>query len=153
MKNVNSPELVTYRNLPQDKKDALLKFPAYVSLLAATYHNHGIDKEERKSAIEFAHIKTFSSDPLLKDFFTDAEKSIESTINDLDSKLPKEKKEREAAIRNELERLEKIVSELGSDFSRALHQGMKDYKEHVAHAHHSLLEYFIFPVPIKGLTY
>jgi len=142
---------MTYQNLPENEKELLLKFPAYVSLLAATYHN-GIDKEEKKSAIEFAHIKTFSSDPVLRDFFNDAESRIETNINELDRQLPKKKKEREEAIKTELEKLENIVAELGSDFSRALHQSMKDYREHVAHAHQNLFEYLIFPVPIKGLT-
>jgi len=145
--------MTTYQNLPENKREALLKFPAYISLLAATYHNNGIDEEERKSAVEFAHIKTFSSDPLLKDFFGDAEKRIETNISELDSRLPKKKKEREHAIRLELAGLEKILVELGTDFSRALHQSMQGYKEHVAHAHQSLLEYLVFPIPIKGLTY
>jgi len=29
---------------------------------------------------------------------------------------------------------------------------MKSFKEHVSEAHHNVLEDFLFPIPIKGLT-
>lgn len=140
------------RGASELKKENLLKFPAYISLLAANYHNNGIDKEEKKSALEFAHIKTFSCDPMLKHFFEDAEKRMSGNIEQLNQTLPKRKKERELEIRENLDELEKILHDLGTDYSRALHQAMQSYKEHVAHAHQSLFEYLIFPIPIKGLT-
>ena len=81
------------------------------------------------------------------------EKDFEQTITALNAQLPKNKKEREAAIRNELDKIEKILRQIDTDYSNALHESMKSFKEHVAHAHHSLMEYLIFPIPIKGLTY
>jgi hypothetical protein len=146
-------EMKTYHDLPQKEKEELLKFPAYVSLLAANYHNKGIDEDEKKSAIDFSHIKTFSSNPLLKEFFDAVNRNFEKTINDLNEKLPKKKNEREIIIRNELEKIEKILLKTDSEYSNALRESMKSFKEHVAHAHHNLMEYLLFPVPIKGLTY
>lgn len=145
--------MTTYHDLSPDRKKELLKFPAYVSLLAANYHNNGIDAEERKSAIDFSHIKTYSVNPLLKEFYEDAEKEFEQTIDLLNEMLPKNKKEREVILRNELDKLEKILLSMDSEYAHALHESMKSYKEHVARAHHSLMEYLIFPIPIKGLTY
>ena len=143
----------SYRNLPEFKKVQLRKFPAYISLLAATYHNQGMDEKEKQSAIEFTHVKTFKSDPLLHEFFEDVEKDFEQTLITLNEQLPKEKKAREAAINAELEKLESILTWLGTEYSQALHKSLEAYREHVAHCHRSLFEYLIFPIPIKGLTY
>jgi len=145
--------MTTYHDLPDRDKTSLLKFPVYISLLAANYHNNGMDKKEKKTAIEFAHIKSFEHDPVLADFYTDAEKNFEKNLTLLDSQLPKQKKEREIVIKGELNKIEKILLNLGTDYAKAMHQSMQSYKEHVANAHQSLLEYLIFPIPIKGLTY
>jgi hypothetical protein len=144
--------MTNYHDLSPEKKEQLLKFPAYVSLLAANYHSNGMDSEEKKSAIDFSHIKTFSVNPLLKEFFEDVEKGFEQTITALDEKLPKRKNEREVILRTELEKIEKILLNTDPEFSNLLHESMRAFKEHVAHAHHSLMEYLIFPIPIKGLT-
>ncbi|CAN5513605.1 hypothetical protein BH11BAC1_BH11BAC1_16290 [soil metagenome] len=145
--------MTSYHDLPHKEKEQLLMFPAYISLLAANYHNNGIDKKEKQTAIEYAHIKTFSSNPILMEFFTDAEKDFEKNITFLNEQLPKRKGEREIVIREALSRLEKILSDLGTEYSFAMHESMNEYKEHVAHAHQSLMEYLVFPIPIKGLTY
>jgi hypothetical protein len=145
--------MTTYHDLSPMEKEELQKFPAYISLLAANYHNKGIDEDEKKSAIDFSHVKTFSSNPSLKEFFDAVDRNFEKTINDLNEKLPKKKNEREIIIRNELEKIEKILLKMDSEYSDLLHESMKSFKEHVAHAHHSLMEYLVFPIPIKGLTY
>ncbi len=80
-------------NLSVEENQALLKFPAYISLLAA--NNDGkLDEAEKKSAIKFAHIKTFSSDPLLTGFYKEADSVFEQNIEQLDKDLPKEKDKR-----------------------------------------------------------
>ncbi len=56
-----------FNTLTKDEKEALLKFPAYISLLAA--NSDGLlDKVEKKDAFKLEHIKTFSADPLLVGF-------------------------------------------------------------------------------------
>ncbi len=141
-----------FNNLLEQEKESLLKFPAYISLLAADSDDK-FDKSEKKSAIKFSHIKTFSSDPLLTEFYKEADKVFKRNIEQLDKELPKERKRREAAIKNELSNLEKIVLKLGQDYTSTMHRSMKSFKDHVSQAHHSVLVDFIFPMPIKGLTY
>jgi len=143
----------TYKNLPEIQKAQLRKFPAYISLLAAAYHNHGMDEKEKQTAVKFTHVKSFKSEPLLADFYADVEQDFEQTLTLLNSQLPKSKKEREVAIKAELEKIESILINLGTEYSVALHKSMETYREHVAHCHDNMLEYFIFPIPIKGLTY
>lgn len=139
------------KNLSEQEYQELLKFPAYISLLAANSDGK-LDEAEKKSAIRFSHIKTYSCNPLLLDFYEEADKAFEQNIEQLDKELPKENKQRENIIKNELLSLEKLVLKSGEDYTLAMRRSMKSFKEHVSKAHRNVLVDFIFPVPINGLT-
>ena len=141
----------TFKNLSQDDTEALLKFPAYVSMLAAN-NDDKLDDTEKKVAIKFAHIKTFSCDPLLSDFYKEADKVFESIITQLDNELPKDVKSRDAAIKKELLVLDQIVLKLGKKYAFVMHSSMESFRKHVSKAHHNVLVDFLFPIPIPGLT-
>lgn len=142
----------SFKTLSIKEQKALLKFPAYISLLAA--NNDGrLDKAEKKAVVKFSHIKTFSCNPLLTDFYTEADKHFEENIEVLDKGLPEGRDMREKAIRSELAELEKIVAKLGKEYVSIMHRSMKSFKDHVSKAHHNVLLDFIFPMPIKGLSY
>jgi hypothetical protein len=70
--------MIQFKNLSPKDTEELLKFPAYISLLAANFEGH-LDEVEEKSAIKFSHIKTFSSDPLLSEFYKAADKVFKKT--------------------------------------------------------------------------
>ena len=140
-----------FKNLSLRENEALLKFPAYISILAA--NSDGIlDEAEKKAAVSFAHLKTFSCHPLLTEFYLEAEKDFENNLEQLDKELPKEKGSREEAVKKELLHLDKIVLKLGKVYSSTMHHSMKSFKEHVFKAHHSVIVDFILPLPIPGLT-
>jgi len=140
------------KNISETENEALLKFPVYVSLLAALKDSK-LDEAERKSAIKFSHIKTYSCDPLLTSFYDAADKVFEKNMLQLDKDLPVKNEERVTAIKKELSNLEKIVLKLGKDYTTVMHRSMKSFKEHVSKAHDNVLVDFIFPMPIKGLTW
>ena len=144
--------MIPIKDLSKQENEALLKFPAYISLLAAS-NDDKLDKVEKKSAVKFSHIKTYSCDPLLSKFYEQADKVFENNILQLDEDLPIEKDQREAIIKKELLNLEKILLKLGKDYASAMHRSMKSFKHHVSQAHHNVLVDFIFPIPIKGLTF
>ena len=141
-----------FNTLTKQEKETLLKFPAYITLLAADSDGL-LDKAEKKEAIKLEHIKTFSADPLLAEFYMEADKVFENNLEQIDKNLPKGKSSREASIKNELTRIEKIISKLGEDYTSVMHRSMKSFKDHVSKAHHNVLIDFIFPMPIKGLSY
>lgn len=143
--------MMPFKNLSVQENEALLKFPAYVSLLAAN-SDYKLDKAEKESAIKFAHTKTFSCDPLLAEFYKEADKVFADNIEQLDKYLPKEKNSREATIKAELLKIEKIAVKLGKVYTFLMHRSMKSFKEHVSKAHHNVLVDFIFPLSIHGLT-
>jgi hypothetical protein len=111
-----------------------------------------LDDVERKTAIKFAHVKTFSCNPLLSQFYKEADKDFEKTIGQLNEGLPTEKVSREAAIKQKLSDLEKIVIKLGKTYAFIMHQNMQSFKEHISKAHNNVLVDFIFPLPIPGLS-
>tara|TARA_R110002049_G_scaffold191337_1_gene360250 strand:+ start:14954 stop:15388 length:435 start_codon:yes stop_codon:yes gene_type:complete len=141
-----------FKNLTESEYKTLLKFPAYISLFAADSDGK-MDEAEKKEAIKFSHIKTYSSDALLVGFYNEADAVFENNVRQIDKDLPKEKHSRKSAIKFELLNLEKLVLKLGNEDRAAMHYSMKTFKEHVSQAHHSVLVDFIFPIPIKGLTY
>jgi hypothetical protein len=140
-----------FENLTQNERSDLLKFPAYISLLAANKID-GFDKDEKKSVIELTHIKTFSCNPVLLGFYKEADVVFKSNIEDLNNKLPKEKEEREKAINHELTKLEPILLKLGREYAMIMHKSMKSYTEHVSESHDNILVNFILPIYIKGLS-
>jgi hypothetical protein len=137
--------------LSQIEKEFLFKYPAYISLLAVN-QGDGMTEDEKQTAIKFSHIKTFSCNPILSEFYKEADKVFERNIRALDNELPKEKVQRETAIQIELNKLEYILLKLEKEYASFMHMSMKSFKEHVSKSHHNVLEYFIFPLPIKGLT-
>jgi anaerobic ribonucleoside-triphosphate reductase len=140
-----------FKNLSLLDNAALLKFPAYISMLAANSDDK-LDATEKKVAIKFAHIKTFSCDPMLSDFYQEADQVFDINITQLDNDLPKDVKSRDAVIRNELLNLDKIVLKLGKKYAKVMHKSMKSFTDHVSKAHHNVLVDFLFPIPIPGLT-
>lgn len=138
-----------FKNLSEEEYKTLLKFPAYITLLAANQDGK-FDEVEKKSAIKFAHVKTFSCTPLLIDFYEEVDKVFESHIVELDHELPKGKENRDEAIKSELLKLEKIILKSGEVYASTMLESMKSFKDHVSKAHHNVLIDFVFPLPIKG---
>lgn len=141
-----------FKNLTEEENNALLKFPVLVSLLAANSDGK-LDEAERKAAIKFSHIKTYSCNPLLVEFYKEADMVFEKNVKQLDMELPTQMAAREAALKNELIRLENILLKLGEEYAAVMHRSMNSFKDHVSKAHHNVLMDFVFPMPIKGLTY
>lgn len=137
-----------FKIISRQEYESLLNFPVYISLLAANLYGN-LDEVEKKSAIKFAHIKTFSCDPLLSEFYEEAEKVFEDKIEQLDNELPKEKESRDAAIKKELSILEEILMKLGNDYKTVMHNSMTSFKEHVSNAYNNVLSVCIWPFPIK----
>ena len=131
--------------------EKLLLFPVYISLLAANMDGR-LDEKQKRTAIKFAHIKTYTCDPMFEDYYLEADKEFESNIESLDNELPKDKKSREKAIKKELLDIEKIVTKLGDRYIDKIHKSMDSFKEHVLKAHHSIFMDFLMPVPISGLN-
>lgn len=142
---------MNFIELNDNDRQELLKFPAYITLLAVSAHG-ALDNREKKEAIKFSHIKTFSCDPVLKDFYKYADKEFLANVEYIDKHLPDNAQERVHIIRQRLSELEKILEKMDKRFAIVLNKSMKQFKNHVSHAHRNVLEYFLFPLPIEGIS-
>ncbi len=79
-------------------------------------------------AVKFSHIKNFSCDLQLYDFYAEVDKHIEENIEELDKGFPEGRNKREKAIRSDLAELEKIVAKLGKEYVSIMHRSMKQFK-------------------------
>ncbi len=145
-------DTMNLKNLIKSEYEELLKFPAYISLLAANAEGK-LDHAEEISAVGLAHIKSYSADPLLVDFFSKVDRHFKTTIESLNESLPLGKEDRENVIKSKLLNLEKIALKLGDEYSMILRKSKKLFKEYVSRVHHNVLIDFLFPIPIKGLSY
>lgn len=142
---------VDFQNLSKQEYQLLLKFPAYVSLLAANADGK-LDDSEKSSAVELAHIKSYNCDPLLSDFFKEVDENFEETLHKLDNSLPKEKSKRDAAIIAQLEKIENLFSKMEAETIAVIHKSMNSFKDHISLAHHNALIDFLFPLRTLGLS-
>ena len=142
--------MITFEKLSKADQTELLKFPAYISLLAA--NKDGIaDQQGIKTAIDCDHMKTYTCNPMLSGFYEKADLVSKSNLIELDE-LPKGKEDRDNAIKAKLGIIEKLLLKFDKVYAATMHQSMKSFKEHVSATHQNFLESFIFPVPIKGIT-
>jgi len=130
--------------LSEEERQMLLIAPAYISLLAANEDGE-MDSSEKDRAIEISHIKTFASDQLLIEFYKEVDKNFSKNIESIEKELPKNKMEREVAIKNKLKTLEHIFSKLNFSFSSRLRESLRSYMFHVSKSHVNVLPSFIDP--------
>lgn len=140
-----------FKNLTVPDYDLLMKFPAYISLLAANTDG-SMDVEEQQEAIAFTHMKTYTSDAVLADFYNEVDANFKATLRILISILPKGKAQRDDFVKEQLSLIEAIVLKLDPDNVKIIHHSMQTYKEHVSQAHHTILSDFLLPIDIAKIS-
>ncbi|MET3980985.1 hypothetical protein ABIB62_003504 [Mucilaginibacter sp. UYP25] len=141
-----------FEKLSYAEQQEFLMFPVYISLLAANEYGP-TDHIDIKAAGEFDHMKTYTCVPLLSGFYAKADQLFKENFTNLDAELPKGKIARTAAIKTKLAELEILLLKFDKDYAAAMHQSMKSFKDHVSSAHWNVLDSFLFPIPIKGISY
>ncbi len=137
--------------LTKQEQELLFKAPVLVSVLAAS-GDHEIDKKEKAEAIKLAHLKTFTANSLLISYYKEVEKNFNTYFDEATKKYAPFDDEKRKALKAEITVLDTVIKKLDEDFARVLHKSLTGYAEHVRMADASLLEGFVFPIPIHGLT-
>ncbi|GGA85360.1 hypothetical protein [Puia dinghuensis] len=143
--------LPVFNDLPWQEQKQLIRFPVYLSLLAAS-KDYKLDRKEKNTVVKLTHIKTFACHPLLADYYAAVDNDFETAVAEISDQLPKEGVEREWAIKRELYKLGIILKKLDTEYAAYLTDSLRAYKDQVSRAHRNILEYFIFPLPINGIT-
>ena len=139
-----------FKQLSFHDNKVLMSLPVYISLLAANADGT-MDEDEKEVAVEFANIKTFSGNALLKSYYKESENVFKNSLLHVDKLLPKDKASRELAIKKELLRIEKIVMKLDEPHKTILNQDMNSLANHVSKSHNNVLVNFLFPISLAGL--
>lgn len=140
-----------FEKLTKEEATLLFKAPALVSVLAAS-GNHQINEKEKADAIKLSHIKEFSADPMLLNYYSEVEKNFETDFETIVKKYVPFNDTQRNLLKEEINVLNKTISLLEPEFANMLHRSLTRYAQHVKKAERSIVEDFIFPFPINGLT-
>lgn len=139
-----------FKKLTVEETELLLKAPVLLSVLTSS-KSHEINKLEKADAIKMAHLKTFTADPLLLDYYKEVEKHFNSYFEAVEKKYTPFDNIKREALKKEIDKVNIIISKLDKEYAADLHRSLTGYAEHVKKAGRGLLENFVFPVPISGL--
>jgi hypothetical protein len=137
--------------LSAEDRAILLKAPALVSVLAAS-GNHEISKSEKADAVKMAHLKTFTADPILLNYYNEAETNFVKYFEETVKKYAPFDDLKREALKKEISIINNVIAKLDFEFYKTLHNSLSKYAEHVKRSEINILDDFIFPIPIKGLT-
>lgn len=139
----------TLKDLNSIEMDMLLKAPAYITLLAA---NDEMDEEEKEEAFHLTHIKSFSTEPMLRPYYREAEKRFKENVERLNRTLPQDIGERRKYIEIEFGKILRLMQTLGKDYAIALQRSFTSYAKHISRAHQNVMQWFVLPLTVKGLN-
>ena len=132
--------------LNQEERDILLRAPAVVAILAAISDDGEVSEHEKAESIKISHLRTFTSEEMLKNFYTEAEKVFVENFDDIMSKLPKEWADKENYLEGEITELNKVLPKLNKVYAQGLVDSLKSFARFVFKSNSSFLDYFVLPV-------
>ena len=139
-----------FEDLQYDEKELLFRAPALISVYESSALNE-INSTRKADAIKLAHLRTFSATPLLIPFYIEVEKDFKMHFEEIAKKYAPLDEEKRAELKGEIESIEPVLNKLDGEYSRTLRSSLGKFARHVQHADQSVLEYFIFPLPMPGL--
>jgi len=134
-----------------EEQKLLIKAPALISVLVSGSH-HKINEAKKAHAIKLLHLNTFISDPDLRAYYQKVDKHFIEDFESIAQQYSPFDDSKREALKKEIEKANQIIATLDNSLSLKLHKSLDEYTEHVKNSEHSVLEHFVFPIPIKGLT-
>jgi len=130
---------------PQDK-EILLRAPALVALLAAISDDGVVSKSEKSASVRLAHFRTYSSAPILHNFYKEVDKVFEQFFDEEWSKLPEGWEDRKAHLEQRLLDLNSVLPKLNEVYAKELVLSLKSFAKHVFRSNSHILDYFLLPI-------
>lgn len=140
-----------FENLTIEERELLLKAPVFLSVLAAC-SEHGINPDQKADAIKLAHLKPFTADPSLVPFYQEVEKNFEQDFETISKQYAPFNEANSSLLKNQIKKTHPILKKLNREYASKLLRSFEKYERHVRRSAHSVVEDFIFPVPISGLN-
>jgi len=132
--------------LDQIDRDILLRAPAVVALLAAVSDDGEVSESEIAASVKLAHLRTYTSKPILHNYYSKVDEVFEQHFNDILAQLPEEWKEKERFLENRLLNLDPVLLKLDSIYAEELITSLKSFAKHVFKSNSNFLQSFLLPI-------
>lgn len=141
----------TIESLSLEDRTQLLMAPVYITLHTAASHGE-LDEADKNAAVKLNHLRAFASPKGLKDFYHQVELEFEADVKELDEALPKDPHDRKVILEYEIAQVEDVLVKLDPDLAQRLRESFQNFAQHALKEQKSVVEDFILPLDIKGLT-
>jgi len=138
--------------LSSEDRECLLRAPALVALLAAVSDDGEVSEHEKAESIKLAHFKTYTSRPILRNFYKEVDLVFEDYFNEELSKLPEDWKQKEEHLKQRILSLNPILPKLDEVYSEELVTSLKGFARHVFKSNSNFLQHFVLPIFTTKLT-
>ena len=132
--------------LDQIDRGIILRAPAVVALLAAVSDDGEVSQDEKAASVRLAHLRTYTSNPILHNFYKEVDKCFEQNFDDILSQLPKDWKEKERFLENRLCNLDPVLQKLDPVYAEELITSLKSFAKHVFKSNSNFLQNFLLPI-------
>ncbi|KAA3649048.1 MAG: hypothetical protein DWP98_07555 [Bacteroidetes bacterium] len=132
--------------LSQEDRDILLRAPAIVAILAAISDDGDVSEHEKSEAIKLAHFRTYTSEPILHNFYKEADLVFEKNFEYVMSNLPESWEDKKIYLESRIVCINEILPKMSKVYSKALVASLKSFSRHVFKSNSSFLESFILPI-------
>ncbi len=132
--------------LSEEDRIILLKAPAIVALLAAVSDDGEVSKSEKAESIKLAHVRTYSSPEILRNYYLKAEGYFVEAFEEELAKLPEGQEAKEKYLEDKLTDLNKVLPKLNEVYAKELVTSLKSFSKHIFESNSSVLEYFLLPI-------
>lgn len=132
--------------LDQIDRDILLRAPSVVALLAAVSDDGEVSDNEKAASVRLAHLRTYTSKPILHNYYKEVDKVFEEHFENILSQLPEDWKEKERFLENRLLNLDPVLLKLDKVYADELISSLKSFAKHVFKSNSNFLQNFLLPI-------
>ena len=133
-------------NLDSVDRGIILRAPAVVALLAALTDDGAVSEDEKATSVRLAHFRTYTSKPILHNYYTEVDKCFEQNFDSILSQLPEDWKEKERFLENRLMNLGPVLQKLDEVYAEELISSLKSFAKHVFKSNSNFLQNFLLPI-------
>jgi hypothetical protein len=139
------------KNLTPAEIELLIKAPVYVAILSAISDDATVDKYEKADAIKLAHLRTFTSPPLLHDYYKEVDHIFAKTFEEVMATMPRGVDKQTAWLKSELQKLNPVFEKLPAYFSMEIIKSLRSFADHVFRVNNGVLQYLVLPVVLNEI--
>lgn len=141
--------ILQFDKLTAPERQTLYKAPVLMSLLAAGAP--GDASHIHKEAIKLAHLRTFTANPVLREYYSNVEKNFNEEFDNAVKKFAPFDPPKRDQLKQEINNISHIIGKLDKDYAKELSGSLESYAKHVKNSTHSVFQDIIFPVVYSRL--